>query len=90
MKIGVFTLYEGSYHKGVAALANSLIRAGFAGPFFAGYRDSIPDWARRIGVSAEQRANAHGLDDKRRPWRAVSPDAETKRPLGCAGILRQV
>src|SRR3974390_1660447 len=41
----VCTVAEGSYFNGVAALANSLVRAGFEGSVVVGYRGRKPLWA---------------------------------------------
>jgi hypothetical protein len=44
----IFTLYEKTYHLGVAALINSLVRAEFSGSIFVGYRDELPPWRNQL------------------------------------------
>lgn len=49
----ICTLFEGDYHLGLAAFVNSLVRAGYAGTVWAGYRGALPPWLDQL-----KRANA--------------------------------
>jgi hypothetical protein len=44
----VCTVAEGAYFNGVAALTNSLVRAGFRGSVVVGYRGSKPTWLAEL------------------------------------------
>ena len=41
-------MYEKTYHLGVAALINSLVRTEFGGSIFVGYRDELPPWRYQL------------------------------------------
>ena len=45
MNLAIFTLYEGDYHVGVAALVNSAFNCGFKGKIFILYKDKLPPWS---------------------------------------------
>ena len=44
----ICTLFEGDYHFGLAAFVNSLVRAGYAGTVWAGYRGALPPWLNQL------------------------------------------
>jgi hypothetical protein len=51
----ICTLFEGDYHIGLAALINSLIRAGFVGGVWAGYRGVLPTWLNQLQRTPDRR-----------------------------------
>ena len=45
MKSAICTLYEGTYHFGVAALINSVSNRGFKGSIYVGVKGAFPEWS---------------------------------------------
>jgi hypothetical protein len=44
----ICTLYDGDYHYGLGALANSLIKGGYQGTLWAGHRGPLPFWTSQL------------------------------------------
>lgn len=51
----ICTLFEGDYHYGLAAFLNSIVRAGFKGNVWAGYRGKLPLWLKQLKRADESR-----------------------------------
>jgi hypothetical protein len=46
--VAICTLFDGDFHFGLAALLNSLVRSGYKGTVWAGYRGSLPPWLHQL------------------------------------------
>lgn len=60
-KTGICTLYQKDYHLGVAALLNSLIKAGYHGDFYIGFNEALPPWIDQLKKVSE---NVYQLHDQ--------------------------
>ena len=60
MHYAIFTLYEKTYHLGVAALINSLVRTKFSGSIFVGYRDELPPWRDQFQSEEQESFELNG------------------------------
>jgi hypothetical protein len=62
VKCAIFTLYEDSYHLGVAALINSLVRTEFSDTIFVGYRDELPPWRDQLESEGHESFRVDGCE----------------------------
>jgi hypothetical protein len=44
----ICTLFDGDFHFGLAAMVNSLVRGGYKGTLWAGYRGPVPPWVNQL------------------------------------------
>jgi hypothetical protein len=58
----VCTVFEGHYHKGVAALVNSLVANAYEGEIWVGYKGDLPNWAKTR--TADKGVKVMSLTDK--------------------------
>jgi hypothetical protein len=65
MNESICTLFEGDYHFGLAAFVNSLVRAGYAGTVWAGYRGALPPWLSQIRC-IDTKKNEYRVEDQLR------------------------
>ncbi len=49
----ICSLFEGDFHLGLAALINSLVKAGFCGLFWIGCRGILPPWTNQLKRSED-------------------------------------
>ena len=68
----IVCLYDGSYHLGIAALTNSLVKSGFKGLIHVGYRDHLPPWTNQLKALDDQ--NFYVTSDIVIHFRQVSTD----------------
>jgi hypothetical protein len=61
---GICTLFEGDYHLGLAAFVNSLVRAGYAGTVWAGYRGALPPWVSQLERGDKSQADEFRVTDQ--------------------------
>jgi len=60
----ICTLFEGDYHLGLAAFVNSLVRAGYMGTVWAGYRGALPPWINQLERIENDRADEFRITDQ--------------------------